>query len=600
MAADKKVVFKVTVEADGANATVRDLKGRIVNTQVSVAALRKEFGNFSVNAKKSTEIVGKSVDQLKGRVKSAKTSMGTLSKGLDGVSKSSGAAAATTLELGRVISDAPYGIRGMANNVSQVASQLAFMSRSTDIATGKVIGFSGAIKGVWTSMMGPLGILLAVQAVIAALDYFAGSTKKAVEEVESLNASSGRAASNLKILKESIELGTISQEEAIEAVKTANEEYDDLNIVLDENNELTEDSVVAIDAKIESLERLAKALALQKLIEDAYSKLLPLEIKQTELVTKAKLAEARAVNALSQSYREAGTATAESSARSARNAVEEGQKAIDELKKGITELLGVAGEEGLVSELFKGKKDKNSKKPKKDKRPKQKSVNELLTGDELDEEKENQKKRVDALFNDKFDLENENNNALLEQNLLFNESILNNETLFELERTNTAKKGAEERKQTQLKYLEAVGGGLQALSEIAGQETAAGKALAVAGATIDTYAAISGQLAAFSNVPVPGYAIAQAVTTGLFGLANVKKILETSVPGGGGGVGGGGSIPSAGRTFDFNLAGSTGQNQLAQTIGGQVAQPIKAYVVSSEITNQQQFDNQIQGEVTIG
>ena len=488
----------------------------------------------------------------------------------------------------------------MANNVSQVASQLAFMSRSTDIATGKVIGFSGAIKGVWTSMMGPLGILLAVQAVIAALDYFAGSTKKAVEEVESLNASSGRAASNLKILKESIELGTISQEEAIEAVKTANEEYDDLNIVLDENNELTEDSVVAIDAKIESLERLAKALALQKLIEDAYSKLLPLEIKQTELVTKAKLAEARAVNALSQSYREAGTATAESSARSARNAVEEGQKAIDELKKGITELLGVAGEEGLVSELFKGKKDKNSKKPKKDKRPKQKSVNELLTGDELDEEKENQKKRVDALFNDKFDLENENNNALLEQNLLFNESILNNETLFELERTNTAKKGAEERKQTQLKYLEAVGGGLQALSEIAGQETAAGKALAVAGATIDTYAAISGQLAAFSNVPVPGYAIAQAVTTGLFGLANVKKILETSVPGGGGGVGGGGSIPSAGRTFDFNLAGSTGQNQLAQTIGGQVQQPIKAYVVGSEITNQQQFDNQIQGEVTIG
>ena len=76
--------------------------------------------------------------------------------------------------------------------------------------------------------------------------------------------------------------------------------------------------------------------------------------------------------------------------------------------------------------------------------------------------------------------------------------------------------------------------------------------------------------------------------------------METSVPGGGGGVGGGGSLPSAGRTFDFNLAGSTGQNQLAQTIGGQVQQPIKAYVVSSEITNQQQFDNQIQGEVTIG
>ena len=62
-------------------------------------------------------------------------------------------------------------------------------------------------------------------------------------------------------------------------------------------------------------------------------------------------------------------------------------------------------------------------------------------------------------------------------------------------------------------------------------------------------------------------------------------------------VGGSGS---QGRTFDFNLVGSTGVNQLAQTVGGQVQQPIKAYVVGSEITNQQAFDNQIQGQATIG
>lgn len=594
MADDKRMVFKVEVDDSG-----------VITKLKSTTKGIKDIDLTSKNAKQSVDRLTASISRVGsgGTIKNIKLTtkeLEKLKKEVGGLSNKSGAAAATTLELGRVISDAPYGIRGMANNVSQVASQMAFMSSSIDVATGKAVGFSGAVKQVWASMMGPLGILLAVQAVIAALDYFAGSTKKAVEEVESLNASSGRAASNLKILKESIELGTISQEEATDAVKTANEEYDDLNIVLDENNELTEDSVVAIDAKIESLERLAKALALQKLIEDAYSKLLPLEIKQTELVTKAKLAEARAVNALSQSYREAGTATAESSARSARNAVEEGQKAIDELKKGITELLGVAGEEGLVSELFKGKKDKNSKKPKKDKRPDEVSILGPLGDGRTAEEIQAQRDKSSEFFAETLGITNDENMIKMETQMAFHQSMLNNETLFELERTNTAKKGAEERKETQLKYLEAVGGGLQALSEIAGQETAAGKALAVAGATIDTYAAISGQLAAFSGVPVPGYAIAQAVTTGLFGLANVKKILETSVPGGGGGVGGGGSIPSAGRTFDFNLAGSTGQNQLAQTIGGQVAQPIKAYVVSSEITNQQQFDNQIQGAVTIG
>ena len=179
-----------------------------------------------------------------------------------------------------------------------------------------------------------------------------------------------------------------------------------------------------------------------------------------------------------------------------------------------------------------------------------------------------------------------------------------NDKINEAKRGVTAKLGAAERLATQLEYLDAVGAGLQAMSRIAGQETAVGKALAVAGATVDTYAAVNAILKNASKDPVtgkiPGAAIAQAVATGLFGLANVKKIMETSVPGGGGGVGGGGSLPSASRTFDFNLAGSTGQNQLAQTIGGQVQQPIKAYVVSSEITNQQQFDNQIQGEVTIG
>ena len=62
--------------------------------------------------------------------------------------------------------------------------------------------------------------------------------------------------------------------------------------------------------------------------------------------------------------------------------------------------------------------------------------------------------------------------------------------------------------------------------------------------------------------------------------------------GGGGGIGGGGG----GRTFDFNLAGSTGVNQLAGAVGGQFQQPIQAYVVSSQMTSQQQLDNIIQSE----
>jgi len=62
-----------------------------------------------------------------------------------------------------------------------------------------------------------------------------------------------------------------------------------------------------------------------------------------------------------------------------------------------------------------------------------------------------------------------------------------------------------------------------------------------------------------------------------------------------GGSGGGG-----GRTFDFNLVGSTGQNQLAQATAGQLDQPVQAYVVSSNITSTQQLESQIQSDATFG
>ena len=83
------------------------------------------------------------------------------------------------MELSRVISDAPYGIRGMANNSTQLASNMLFTSQQIDKATGKAIGFKGVLKDMGKSFMGPLGILFAIQAVVAAVDYFYGGATKA-------------------------------------------------------------------------------------------------------------------------------------------------------------------------------------------------------------------------------------------------------------------------------------------------------------------------------------------------------------------------------------------------------------------------------------
>lgn len=81
--------------------------------------------------------------------------------------------------------------------------------------------------------------------------------------------------------------------------------------------------------------------------------------------------------------------------------------------------------------------------------------------------------------------------------------------------------------------------------ELLGRQSKAGKALAAGLATIDTLQAIVATLKGAAKGPgggIPGYAIAQAISTGIFGFLNVKKILSTNLPGGGGG--GGGSAPS--------------------------------------------------------
>ena len=80
------------------------------------------------------------------------------------------------------------------------------------------------------------------------------------------------------------------------------------------------------------------------------------------------------------------------------------------------------------------------------------------------------------------------------------------------------------------------------------------------------------------------------------GIANVKKI--TSI--GPAVSGGGGSAPSAPQAPDFNVVGASDTNQLAQAIGQDKKEPVKAYVVSNDVTNAQALDRNIVEGASIG
>jgi hypothetical protein len=163
----------------------------------------------------------------------------------------------------------------------------------------------------------------------------------------------------------------------------------------------------------------------------------------------------------------------------------------------------------------------------------------------------------------------------------------------------------EEEKLAQMAQMGAVSNALDGLSRIAGEKTAAGKALAIAAATINTYKGISEVWGAKSmGNPVVDMAvkIASTAIVAAQGIANVKKIMSVKVPGGGGG--GGGAAPSGGGAPapppQFNIVGQSSTNQLSQTIAGQQNRPIQTYVVGNQVSTQQSLDRNAVATSTFG
>ncbi len=135
--------------------------------------------------------------------------------------------------------------------------------------------------------------------------------------------------------------------------------------------------------------------------------------------------------------------------------------------------------------------------------------------------------------------------------------------------------------------------GAAVLADILGKETKAGKAVAATMATINTYQAVSNAL---TKGAAP-FKYIDAGITAAQGFMQVKNILSTTGPK----TSGGGTAAAAATVQPpaFNIIGSTGTNQLAEAIGSTTQEPIKAYVVSSEVTSAQELDRNIEESASI-
>ena len=135
--------------------------------------------------------------------------------------------------------------------------------------------------------------------------------------------------------------------------------------------------------------------------------------------------------------------------------------------------------------------------------------------------------------------------------------------------------------------------------ELIGEGMAGYKAVAIAQATIDTYASAQAAYKSVVGIPVVGPVLAP-IAAGVAvaaGIKSVQNIMKTKVPGAA--DTGSGALPSASTVPAFDPGQVTGGttvtagNNVVTAQAGQGGNVIKAYVVSSDLTGQQEKDKKI-------
>ena len=133
-------------------------------------------------------------------------------------------------------------------------------------------------------------------------------------------------------------------------------------------------------------------------------------------------------------------------------------------------------------------------------------------------------------------------------------------------------------------------------------ENAAG----IAKTIINTMAANAKAIAASPLTAGQPFVTANTIS-GAIGVATSVAATAKALSALGGGDGGGGSAPSmggaggaGGAAPQFNVVGQGGANQIAESISGRESQPVRAFVVGSDVTTQQGLNRGIVQNATLG
>lgn len=500
------------------------------------------------------------VDKQLKNVRKSTTETTTATKQLTEAQKKqvdkSGLAGATLVELGRTISDLPFGITAITNNLSQLATLFTTLIASTG-------GVGNAFQILSRQIRGPLGIILGFQVAIALLEVFAQRLRRTKKESDDLTKSfekfsmqAGATIAELELLLGVIQNNStgaldfdraLSQLEKnfpllVSQLKVAGVTTEDLKNKTNEARRIT-------DQFTQSILRQARARAIFNRLQEIEGLLIQEEIELKLDLEDLEEQRVQSISARNRKLSRDGAVFTESVEELAERQNEASRKRVKQRQEEFDdETEKLEQEKQILLEKL--------------------NTSEVLERFEI--------KALDVRIKSVGikELEIDTDNLLTETNT---------------KNTNVRIENSDKELRVRLRNLSLLSRYLKSGADAFGEQTVANKAINVSAATIDAYVAFNRVLAEFTG-PLRIVAAAAVLATGL---ANVKKILAVKIPGKSDRASSAGARGAGGNVFqapDFNIVGASAQSQLAQTIAGAEAKPVRAFVVGKDITTQQELD----------
>lgn len=190
----KQAIAENIAISRGYDQAINELKksfrsGAISQTQFKEALVRLKRDEKET-AIETTKLKNELIDLNRAGAGLAKSTP-QIGAGLKTVDKTGANATNTMMEFSRVVQDAPYGIRGVANNIQQLVGNFGYLSKSAG-------GAGNAMKAMVSSLMGPAGILLAVSLVTSLLVQYG-------DQLASIGSKSSKLAKKNEELAKSFE-----------------------------------------------------------------------------------------------------------------------------------------------------------------------------------------------------------------------------------------------------------------------------------------------------------------------------------------------------------------------------------------------------------